>query len=92
MLLLKGKSMSADLSPDIESFIQQEIALGTFQSREDALEAGVALLRTRRELMNRLAESRRQLDEGEYIEYDDEGLRQFFEQLIARAEGKSQQQ
>jgi hypothetical protein len=42
--------------------------------------------------MNRLAESRRQLDEGEYVEYDDEGLRQLFEQLIARAEGQSQQQ
>jgi Arc/MetJ-type ribon-helix-helix transcriptional regulator len=84
--------MSADLSPDTESFIQQEIALGTFQSREDALEAGVALLRTRRELMSRLAESRRQLDEGEFVEYDDEGLRQLFEQLIERAEGKSQQQ
>jgi Arc/MetJ-type ribon-helix-helix transcriptional regulator len=84
--------MSAELSPDTESFIQEEIALGTFHSRQDALEAGVALLRSRRELMNRLAESRRQLDEGEYVEYDDEGLRQCFEQLIARAEGKSQQQ
>jgi Arc/MetJ-type ribon-helix-helix transcriptional regulator len=81
--------MPSDLSPDTESFIQQEIALGTFPSREQALEAGVALLRRRRELINRLTESRRQLDEGEYVEYDEEGLRQLFEKLIVRAEGKS---
>jgi Arc/MetJ-type ribon-helix-helix transcriptional regulator len=84
--------MSSDLSPDTESFIQQEIAVGAFQSREDALEAGVAMLRRRRELIDRLAEGRRQLDEGDYFEYDDEGLRELFEQLIARAEGKPQQQ
>jgi hypothetical protein len=39
-----------------------------------------------------LAESRRQLDEGEFFEYDDEGLTQLFEQLIARAEHRSQPQ
>ena len=35
--------MASDLSPDTESFIQQQIAIGAFQSRQDALEAGVAL-------------------------------------------------
>lgn len=83
--------MASDLSPDTESFIQQEIAVGAFHSRQDALEAGVALLKQRRALMNRLAESRRQLDEGEYFEYDQDGLRQLFEQLIAKAEGRLQQ-
>jgi Arc/MetJ-type ribon-helix-helix transcriptional regulator len=80
--------MASELSSDTESFIQQEIALGAFESREDAIEAGIAMLKRRRELMNRLAESRRQLDEGEYFEYDEEGLRQLFEELIARAENK----
>jgi Arc/MetJ-type ribon-helix-helix transcriptional regulator len=84
--------MASDLSPAMESFIQQEIASGAFRSREEAIEAGVTMLRNRRELMNRLAESRRQLDEGEYFEYDDESLRQLFEQLIARAEEKLEQQ
>jgi Arc/MetJ-type ribon-helix-helix transcriptional regulator len=83
--------MASDLSPDTESFIQQEIAVGAYPSRQDALEAGVALLKQRRDLMDRLAESRRQLDEGEYFEYDQDGLRQLFEQLIARAEGQTQQ-
>jgi Arc/MetJ-type ribon-helix-helix transcriptional regulator len=84
--------MASDLSPAMESFIQQEIASGTFQSREEAIEAGVTMLRRRRELMDRLAESRRQLDEGDSFEYDDEGLRQLFEQLIANAEGRAEQQ
>jgi Arc/MetJ-type ribon-helix-helix transcriptional regulator len=83
--------MASDLSPDTESFIQQEIAVGAYPSRQDALEAGMALLKIRRELMNRLAESRRQLDEGEYYEYDQDGLRQLFEELIAKAEGRLQQ-
>jgi hypothetical protein len=42
--------------------------------------------------MDRLAESRRQLDEGEYVEYNEDGFCELFEQLIARAEAKSQQQ
>jgi Arc/MetJ-type ribon-helix-helix transcriptional regulator len=84
--------MATELPPDAESFIQQEIALGAFQSREDLLGAGVALLKQRRDLINRLAESRRQLDEGEYVDYDEEGLHQLFEELIAQAEGKSRQQ
>jgi Arc/MetJ-type ribon-helix-helix transcriptional regulator len=76
--------MASDLSPDTESFIQQQIALGNFRSRDDAIEAGITLLKRRRELMDRLADSRRQLDEGDYVEYDDDGLRQLFEELIAR--------
>ena len=79
--------MSSDLSlsHDSESFIQQQIALGTFRDRTDAIEAGVELLRQRKALLDRLDESRRQLDEGEYVEFDDEGLHQLFEGLKARA-------
>jgi len=82
--------MADELSRETESFIQQQIAVGTFLSRQDALEAGVTLLKQRSELVDRLAESRRQLDEGEYEEYDEDGLRQLFEQLIVRAEGHPQ--
>jgi Arc/MetJ-type ribon-helix-helix transcriptional regulator len=77
--------MSNELSSDSESFIAGEIALGAFRSRGDAIEAGIELLRKRRQLMDRIAESRRQLDEGEYVEFDEEGLRQFFEGLKERA-------
>jgi Arc/MetJ-type ribon-helix-helix transcriptional regulator len=83
--------MSTDisLSPDNESFIERLVALGTYRNRTDAIEAGVDLLRQRTALIERLTESRRQLDEGEYFEFDEEGLQQLFAQLIARAESKS---
>jgi Arc/MetJ-type ribon-helix-helix transcriptional regulator len=84
--------MASDLSPDTESFIQQEIAVGAFQSRQDALEAGVALLRKRKALLEKLDEGRRQLDAGEFVEFDEEGLREYFDRLKdrtrARAESK----
>jgi hypothetical protein len=39
----------------------------------------------REELMKRLDEGRRQLDEGEYVEFDEVGLQKFFDGLIERA-------
>ena len=73
------------LSADSESFIQREIALGAYRDRADAIEAGVELLRRQKALLDRLDEGRRQLDEGEYVEFDREGLHQFFEGLKERA-------
>jgi hypothetical protein len=43
------------------------------------------LTKSRQFLIERLVESRRQLDEGEYVEFDQEGLRKFFDKLIDRA-------
>lgn len=39
-------------------------------------------------LMNRLDEGRRQLDQGEFVEFDKEGLRQLFEDLKVRARNR----
>lgn len=82
--------MASDLSPDTESFIQQEIAVGAFQSRQDALEAGMALLRKRKALFERLDEGRRQLDAGEYVDFDEEGLHRFFEDLKVRTRRRAE--
>jgi Arc/MetJ-type ribon-helix-helix transcriptional regulator len=84
--------MASDLSPDTESFIQQEIAVGAYPSRQDALEAGVALLRKRKALLEKLDEGRRQLDAGEYVDFDEEGLHQFFEGLKERARSRAETQ
>jgi Arc/MetJ-type ribon-helix-helix transcriptional regulator len=80
--------MSNELSPDTETFIASEIALGVYPSRQDALEAGVAMLRKRRELLEKLDEGQRQLDNGEYVDFDEEGMRAFFEGLKERACGR----
>jgi len=77
--------MSADLSPETESFIQQEIALGVYPDRAHAIEAGVDILRQKKWLRDRLAESQRQIRDGEYVDYDEDGLRLFFDRLKERA-------
>ena len=76
--------MSSDLSPSSEAFLLHAVARGDFPSRSDALEAAVDLLR-RQQIVDKLAEGRRQLDEGEYVEFDEAGLREFFDTLLGRA-------
>jgi|tagenome__1003787_1003787.scaffolds.fasta_scaffold15651026_1 Arc/MetJ-type ribon-helix-helix transcriptional regulator len=82
----------SSLPPDLEMFIEQQVSIGAFKDRDKALEAGVDLLRQRQALIDRLTESRRQLDEGEFVDFDDEGLDCFFELLLAKAEARSKSQ
>ncbi|MEZ6069069.1 MAG: hypothetical protein R3C10_02115 [Pirellulales bacterium] len=42
------------------------------------------MLKARGDLINRLGESRRQLDRGECSEFDDEGLTRLFDELRGR--------
>jgi Arc/MetJ-type ribon-helix-helix transcriptional regulator len=76
--------MAIDLSPENEKFIADKVAQGMYGSREEALDAGVELLRTHDQLVIRLTESRRQLDVGEYTDYDDESLAARFDNLKRR--------
>ena len=66
--------MSTDISPENERFITQEIEAGAFRTRSDAIDAGIELLRLRKELLARIDEGRRQLDQGKSREYDEESL------------------
>ena len=77
--------MASEISRDNEEFIEQEIAEGRFRDRAEAIDAGIGLLRQQKLLVHRLASSRRQLDIGEYVEFDPEGLRQLFNDLKDRA-------
>ena len=82
--------MSTNLSSDNEAFIVEVIASGSYRDRADVLDAGVAMLRRHQQLLARIDEGRRQLDEGEYVEFDDDGLREFAEQLKQRARSASE--
>jgi Arc/MetJ-type ribon-helix-helix transcriptional regulator len=82
--------MSSELSSDCESFIQQQVALGVYRNRTDAIEAGVEMLRQHKALLDRLDEGRQELDQGEYVEFDRDGLQQFFENLKARARRRAE--
>ena len=78
--------MSSDLSPENEQFIQHAVECGTFEDRAQALDQAVELLRRRQELLKHIDEGTRQLRSGQYTEYDQEGLREFFEDV--KAEGR----
>ena len=81
--------MSSAISPDNERFIEREISEGAYRDRGEAINAGIDLLRARKELKARLVESRRQLDAGEYVEFDSAGLREFFDDLKERTRART---
>ncbi len=84
--------MSIDLSSDSEAFLGETVSRGFFPSRSAALEAAVDLLRERQDLLVRIDIGHRQLEEGEYLEFDQEGLREFFDGLLDRARQRAGQQ
>ena len=46
--------MASDISPENEQFIQHELESGAYRSREELLDAAVALLKRRRELQREI--------------------------------------
>lgn len=84
-----GESMNIQLTSENEHFLQQEIAAGRYGSTDEVLNAGLEMLRKRQALLAFIDEGRRQLDEGEYTEYDEDGLRRRFEELQERIDRKA---
>ena len=77
--------MANELSSTSERFIEQQVATGVYRDRTDVIEAAISLLQQQKELLSQLDEGRRQLDEGDYVGFDREQLRVFFEGLKERA-------
>lgn len=75
--------MSPNITPENEDFMTEQISAGHFTDRDEALNAGIELLKARQELLERLAVSRNELDSGQYQEFDDVGLKKFFDELRA---------
>ena len=73
--------MSVDISHESAEFIDEQVAAGTFSSRGEALDEAVRLLQARTEVLRKVDEGRHQLDSGDFEEYDDETLAQWFEVL-----------
>ena len=77
--------MQMNLSPSTEAFLASVVSSGAYRDRVEAIEAGIELLRSRTELMQRLTNSRAQLDRGEGVVFDEAGLADFFVALKERA-------
>lgn len=73
------------LPPDLNEFVRLEIESGRFGSEQDVVTEGIRLLkarqRKREQLQNDIAAAVKQIENGEYVEYDDDSLRDFFEEL-----------
>lgn len=81
--------MSVTLPPELEEFISDRVANGDYPSAEAVVAAGVGLLKAqeqqRVELRRDIDAAIRQIENGEYFEYDDESLDAFFEELKEKA-------
>jgi antitoxin ParD1/3/4 len=82
--------MNEPLSSEVQQLLSQQLATGEYSSADEVLLEAVRLLaernRCREELRRQIQIGRDQLDRGEFAEYDDDALRERFEQLKQRAE------
>ena len=77
------------LPPDLQQFLQAEVASGKYSSADEALVAGVRLLRDRErqreELRRELDLGLAALERGDVVTLDGEGeLTTFFDDIVAR--------
>ena len=74
--------MQVDLSSESEQFLREQVAGGVFKSHADAVEEAVRLLKFRAEVCAKVQRGCEQLDRGEYQEFDERGLAEFFNGLF----------
>jgi len=76
--------MSNEISQENEHFIQQVIEEGSYRDRAEVLDEAVELLKQRKELLDHIDIGTQQLRNGEDTEYNDETLRELFDEIQAR--------
>jgi Arc/MetJ-type ribon-helix-helix transcriptional regulator len=82
--------MNFDSLPgELQQLLAAEMKDGTYDTPADALVAGMRLLREKREeeawVKREVQIGLDQLERGEYVEFNNESLRDYFEQLKQRA-------
>ena len=80
--------MQLEISPENAAFLQSQVAAGRFDSGESAVNAAIGLLKKRSELLAKIDRGVEQLNNGQYIELDEEGLEKFFNELFDIAGAK----
>jgi len=80
--------MSTSIPPEFESYLTEAVSAGRYASPEDAVREAFHLLQERdrrHEALHRdVKEGFDQLERGEYIELDEEGLRSLGEEIKRR--------
>lgn len=79
--------MELNISNDHAQFLVDQVAAGVFPNADAAVDAALGLLRKQAAIRERVRRGCEQLERGEYIELDDEGLDAYFEALFDPATG-----
>jgi Arc/MetJ-type ribon-helix-helix transcriptional regulator len=77
--------MSIEIPSQYLPYVHEAVASGRFQSESALIGEALELLVRRDRERKLVEEGLDQLDRGEYLEFDDEGLRQFLEQAQRQA-------
>ncbi len=71
--------------PELERFVEEQVAAGNYQSEQDLVVSAVRVLRDVESRQNQFREDVRvgieQLERGDVTEYDEAGLRRLFDEL-----------
>ncbi len=85
--------IAQSLPPELEKFVEEQVAAGNYQSEQDLVINAVRVLRSVQDRQRRFCEDVRlgmeQLERGEFTEYDEDGLRKRFEDLKQQAAQRS---
>lgn len=82
--------MSASLPPDLEQFVEHQVSIGKYRSKEDVLSEGVRLLKERESRLDELRKQAQigldQLERGEVIDLGDKSVGDFLDEIEAEVE------
>ena len=78
-----------ELNQENQQFMEEALAQGQYRSPDELLNDAVSQLRGYRELMRRIDEGNEQLRDGRYLEVDEVGLREFFDDVKARGRARA---
>ena len=81
--------MTVEIPPDLQQFVHQVIDAGGYNSEAEVVGQALRLLQERQrrieELRREIQPALDQLDRGEGIELDEDGLKAFFEEIKAQS-------
>ena len=81
---------SIELTHENERFVDDELAEGTFRSRDELINDALTQYRAYRSLVRRVEEGTQQLCDGRFLEVDEEGLKAFFDGVKARGRERAE--
>lgn len=73
--------MSTELSRDLEDFVQQRVAAGSYRTGGEVIREAFRLLKRREQLLAHIDTGTAQLRRGECTEYDQDSLRGLFDEI-----------